>query len=532
MAGAWPASNIATMTGTPEYGRERRARPRARFDLLRDLLHRSLRSAQGRGRSAYAGLGVYLVGGMVAAALGIFAFAIIASWVDLGATQQVDERVLGWMGAHQTPWAGTVMLEITLLGTGLVVAVIVGVAATFLWLCAHRPAALLLLVATGGGILLNSLLKLAFDRPRPHLFASGAHAFSSSFPSGHAMSATIVYGTVAYLASRLQRTAGARVVTLIVAAVLVLLICFSRVYLGVHYPSDVIAGVAVGVGWAAFCMAALEGIARSAHGDAGGGSTRLAALLVIAASASCLSPVPSLAAQPTSPPTLIVYAASDLAEAFGQLVPAFEAESGARVRVVVGSSGNLAMQIEHGAPADVFFAANAGFVDRLQAKHLIAADTRRPYTRGRIVLVTAAGIPASSLHDLARAPVTRVAIANPAYAPYGQAAREALLASGEWTLVRAKIVYAENVRHAFQLVESGAVDAGIVASSSVAGCVTTPPASVRVVPIDDSLYVPLDQVVAVMARSHRQNLARRFISFIIGPNARVTMTRCGFADPR
>ena len=83
---------------------------------------------------------------------------------------------------------------------------------------------------------------------------------SWSFPSGHAMSAAVVYGTVAYLAARLQRRQLHRVLTMSAAAVIILLIAASRVYLGVHYPSDVLAGVIIGVAWAAFCMAVLEAI--------------------------------------------------------------------------------------------------------------------------------------------------------------------------------------------------------------------------------------------------------------------------------
>ncbi len=152
------------------------------------------------------------------------------------------------------------MLEITALGTGLVVMTIVVVAATFLYLTDHRYSALLLLIATLGGEVLNTILKAHFDRPRPQVFAWATTAFDSSFPSGHAMNSVIVYGTVAYLAARLQKTRLARNITRTIALTLVLLISFSRVYLGVHYPSDVLAGVTIGLAWAAFCMASLEAV--------------------------------------------------------------------------------------------------------------------------------------------------------------------------------------------------------------------------------------------------------------------------------
>jgi undecaprenyl-diphosphatase len=160
------------------------------------------------------------------------------------------------------------MLEITALGTATVVLMIVCVAALFLTLTRHKYSALLLLVATAGGLFLDLLLKLRFDRPRPHIFTWGTQAVSSSFPSGHAMSATIVYGTVAYLAARLQKRRWARWLTMLFAAIVIALICFSRLYFGVHYPSDVLAGVVIGLAWAAFCMATLEAIQRYAQRNA------------------------------------------------------------------------------------------------------------------------------------------------------------------------------------------------------------------------------------------------------------------------
>jgi undecaprenyl-diphosphatase len=109
-------------------------------------------------------------------------------------------------------------------------------------------------------VAINGIVKLGFDRPRPQIFEWGADPVSSSFPSGHAMSATIVYGTVAYLAARLIRRRWMRWLTLASAALLIVAIGASRLYLGVHYPSDVLAGMTLGVAWSAFCMATLEGI--------------------------------------------------------------------------------------------------------------------------------------------------------------------------------------------------------------------------------------------------------------------------------
>jgi undecaprenyl-diphosphatase len=105
---------------------------------------------------------------------------------------------------------------------------------------------------------LDNLLKIGFNRPRPQIFEWGTYTASSSFPSGHAMSSVVVYGTVAYLAARLQQRLASRVLTFISAAVIVAAICVSRMYLGVHYPSDILAGIMIGLAWAAFCMSVLE----------------------------------------------------------------------------------------------------------------------------------------------------------------------------------------------------------------------------------------------------------------------------------
>src|SRR6478672_3958998 len=218
-----------------------------------------------RAGSLLGALGIFLVAGIVVAGFCTWAFSEIAETVMAGGTQAFDENVLRWIYAHHTHSLDAAMIEITALGTGTVVLMIVCVAALFLTLTKHKYSAMLLLVATAGGLLLDLVLKLRFDRPRPHVFEWGTNAVSSSFPSGHAMSATIVYSTVAYLAARLQKRRWARWVTMILAAILILLICSSRLYLGVHYPSDVLAGIVIGLAWAGFCMATLEAIQKFAQ---------------------------------------------------------------------------------------------------------------------------------------------------------------------------------------------------------------------------------------------------------------------------
>lgn len=225
-------------------------------------MFRTLRAFVQRGGSFLGALGIFLIAGIVVAVIGTWLFAELAEHVMAGGTQAFDEAALRWVSAHHSRVLDDAMLEITALGTGSVVMMIVCISGLFLTLTRHKYSALLLIVATVGGMLLDTMLKLQFDRPRPHIFTWGTQATMSSFPSGHAMSATIVYSTVAYLAARLQKRRWARWLTFLFAAAIILLISVSRIYLGVHYPSDVLGGAIVGLSWAAFCMATLEAIQR------------------------------------------------------------------------------------------------------------------------------------------------------------------------------------------------------------------------------------------------------------------------------
>jgi undecaprenyl-diphosphatase len=245
--------------------RKKHSRNAAEARLRSDSISEALEALTTWAGSLLGALGIFLVAGAIIAAFGTWVFTELAERVMSGGTQAFDEAILRWMSAHHSKALTDLMLEITTLGTGTDVMMIVCVAALFLTLTRHKYSALLLLVATAGGLVLDMVLKLQFNRPRPHVFIWGAQAFGSSFPSGHAMSATIVYSTVAYLAARLHRRAWARWVTMSLALLLILLIGVSRIYLGVHYPSDVLAGIIMGLAWAAFCMATLEAIQRFAE---------------------------------------------------------------------------------------------------------------------------------------------------------------------------------------------------------------------------------------------------------------------------
>jgi molybdate transport system substrate-binding protein len=227
------------------------------------------------------------------------------------------------------------------------------------------------------------------------------------------------------------------------------------------------------------------------------------------------------------PPTVTVYAASDLAFAFKEIVPKFEKALGVKVTLVFGSTGNLAKQIEHGAPADVFFAANQSFVDTLVQRGALIPETRTPYAQGRLALATARsfGTKLRDLRDLVDPNVRHIAIANPEHAPYGRAAEETLRSAGVWEAVRPKLVYGENIRQALQYIQTGAAEAGLVALS-----VANVP-EITWTPVDASLHRPLNQAVAVVRRSSRPELGLAFIQFVNGADGRPIMKRHGFLLP-
>ncbi len=153
------------------------------------------------------------------------------------------------------PWLEEAALEITALGSFAVLGLIVLAALVWLLLLRKAGAALLVAISVGGGVLLSSLLKSSFGRARPDLVPHADVVNTLSFPSGHAMSAAVVYLTLGALLARAQEHRRLKFFLIGVAVTLTLLIGISRVYLGVHWPSDVLAGWCLGSAWALLCWA-------------------------------------------------------------------------------------------------------------------------------------------------------------------------------------------------------------------------------------------------------------------------------------
>jgi undecaprenyl-diphosphatase len=187
----------------------------------------------------------------------LFLFTRIASEVVAGDTRAFDESVLLALrsaGDVSDPigplWLEEMMRDFTALGgTGILTMLTIAVAG-FLLLTRKSHAAAMILVSVASGVLLSSLLKWGFARPRPELVPHGAIVYTRSFPSGHAMMSAVVYLTLGALLARTQARSSVKAYLLAIASLLTILVGVSRVYLGVHWPTDVIAGWALGSVWA------------------------------------------------------------------------------------------------------------------------------------------------------------------------------------------------------------------------------------------------------------------------------------------
>lgn len=239
-----------------------------------------------------------------------------------------------------------------------------------------------------------------------------------------------------------------------------------------------------------------------------------------------LAPLGQAAAQ------ALVAAASDLQFALEELAADFQAESGEGLRVVVGSSGNLARQIESGAPFELFLSADERYVQRL-AEGGETRDGGRLYALGRLVLFLPPNSPLQldeSLNDLGEAAadgrLQRFAIANPEHAPYGRAAREALQSAGVWDAVEPRLVLGENVSQAAQFA-AGSAQGGLVAYSLVLSPNLEGRGDYVLVP--ENLHAPLRQRMALTRRAGP--VAEAFYDYLQSPAAREVLERYGFALP-
>jgi molybdate transport system substrate-binding protein len=224
---------------------------------------------------------------------------------------------------------------------------------------------------------------------------------------------------------------------------------------------------------------------------------------------------------------MTIAGASSLRPALDQLAEVYMAENpGHQVSVIYGSSGRLLAQIVNGAPFDVFMSADMEFPQQL-ADQGMAASAPHEYAHGRLALWSAVhDVSAMTLADLARADIQRVAIAQPALAPYGARAQEALMAAGVWDAVQPKLVFGENISQVAQMAESGAADVGIIAVSlAIQPAMSTRPYA----EIDAAMHAPLAQGFVITRRGADNPVAQGFAQFMSSALAANILIMNGFA---
>lgn len=196
----------------------------------------------------------------LAMAATLFSLIWFVSEVLEGDTLAIDRLILRGLRTASDPaipigpkWLVEAMVAVTSLGSFTVLTLLTVLAAGFLVTIGKRSTALFVIVAITSGALLSTGLKSIFFRARPDVVPHLIQVTSPSFPSGHAMNSAVVYLTLAALIPRTQHGVATRVYLVGVAILLTVLVGMSRVYLGVHWPSDVVAGWSIGALWALFC---------------------------------------------------------------------------------------------------------------------------------------------------------------------------------------------------------------------------------------------------------------------------------------
>ena len=231
--------------------------------------------------------------------------------------------------------------------------------------------------------------------------------------------------------------------------------------------------------------------------------------------------------------SLRVAAAADLQFALKDIAQQYEHQTGRKVEVTFGSSGNFFAQLQNGAPFDVFFSADVEYAARLEQSNLIEPKSLLKYAVGKIVI----WMPAGSRIDLAGRKwdalldptVQKIAIANPEHAPYGRAAVDALKHAGLYEKVQPKLVYGENISQAAQFVQSGNAQAGIIALS-LAVSPAMKSGQRWGIPVDQ--YASIEQAAVILKSARDKDAARAFLAFVSGDAGQRTLGNFGFAIPK
>ena len=217
---------------------------------------------------------------LVILAAGLWAFFGLADEIREGEQFRLDRAVLL---LFRNPadvsdpigpvWLESAVRDVTALGGTVVITIVTLSSAGFLLLSGKRGAALYVVVAIAGSTLISFLVKAGLERPRPDLFPHGAPVYTASFPSGHATGAAATYLTLGALLARFQAHRRLKVYLLTLAVILTLLIGLSRLYLGVHWPSDVVAGWTLGASWALLCWLVARQLQKRGQVETAGEAT-------------------------------------------------------------------------------------------------------------------------------------------------------------------------------------------------------------------------------------------------------------------
>jgi molybdate transport system substrate-binding protein len=233
-------------------------------------------------------------------------------------------------------------------------------------------------------------------------------------------------------------------------------------------------------------------------------------------------------AQSPSTHEITVSAAISLKNAFEEIGKAFiEKHPSTKVVFNFGASGDLARQIEAGAPVDVFASAAQKDMDDIGKKDLIAPNSRKDFAKNGVVLVKPATspIPLQSLQDLQRGEVKKVVIGNPKTVPAGRYAEEALRHHNLWDAVKDKLIFAENVRQALDYVARDEVDAGLVYSTDA----MARSKEVKVVmKLPEGSHKPVVYPIGVIKGTKEESVSRAFVDFILSAEGQTVLSKYGF----
>ena len=229
---------------------------------------------------------------------------------------------------------------------------------------------------------------------------------------------------------------------------------------------------------------------------------------------------------------LSVAAAADLNFAMKQIAQQYHHDTGNTLLLSFGSSGNFFIQIQNGAPFDLFFSADIGYPQKLEQAGLTESGTLYRYAVGKIVL----WVPNNSKLDLSKGAnvlldpsIRKIAIANPAHAPYGRAAEEALKNAGIYDRVKDKLVLGENISQTAQFVETGNAEMGILAQSlAMAPTMRT---QGKFIEVPATLYRPIEQAAVVLKTSRKKSVAEAFLQYLHRPAIQQILAKYGFTAP-